>query len=145
MSRWLIVLMLAATAAAQQPDTKKPEASESQEPKKEQPNKEELQLPPEEDTSAIPEQYSFNPVKSKRDVAVGEFYYKKGDYKGAAQRFISATKWNDGNAEAWLRLGETREKQQDPKGAREAYERCLQLAPSGRNAAELKKRLEKLK
>src|SRR3954451_3317268 len=128
MSRWSIVLMLAAAAAAQQPDTKKPESKPE--------SKGEVQLPPEEDTSAQPEQYSFNPVKSKRDVAVGEFYYKKGDYKGAAQRFISATKWNDGTAEAWLRLGETREKQQDPKGAREAYERCLQLAPSGRNAAE---------
>jgi Flp pilus assembly protein TadD len=136
MSRWSIVLMLAATAAAQQPDTKKPESKES---------KDAVQLPPEEDASAVPEQYSFNPVKSKRDVAVGEFYFKKGDYKGAALRFTSATRWNDANAEAWLKLGETREKQQDAKGAREAYERYLQLAPDAKNAPEVKRRLEKLK
>jgi Flp pilus assembly protein TadD len=148
MSRWSIVLMLAAAAAAQQPDTKKPESQESK-PESKPESKGDVQLPPEEDTSAQPEQYSFNPVKSKRDVAVGEFYFKKGDYKGAAQRFITATKWNDANAEAWLRLGETREKQQDSKAAREAYERYLQLAPdgkyAGKNAAEVKKRLDKLK
>jgi Flp pilus assembly protein TadD len=138
MSRWSILLLLAATAAAQQSDTKKPEA-------KEQDSKENVQLPPEEDTAAIPEQYSFNPVKSKRDVSVGEFYFKKGDFKGAAQRFLSATKWNDANAEAWLRLGETKEKQQDSQAAREAYERYLQLAPNAKNVAEIKKRLDKLK
>jgi Flp pilus assembly protein TadD len=138
MSRWSILLLLAATAAAQQSDTKKPDS-------KGQDSKENVQLPPEEDAAAIPEQYSFNPVKSKRDVSVGEFYFKKGDYKGAAQRFTSATKWNDGNAEAWLRLGETKEKQQDADGAREAYERFLQLAPNAKNTGEVKKRLEKLK
>jgi Flp pilus assembly protein TadD len=140
MSRWYLVLMLVAGAAAQQPDTKKPESKDAKPP-----SKEDVQLPPEEDTAAVPEQYSFNPVKSKRDVSVGEFYLKKGDYKGAALRFTTATKWNDANAEAWLRLGETREKQQDAKAAREAYERYLQLAPDAKNAAEVKKRLEKLK
>ena len=114
MSRWFILPLLAVAAFAQQADTKKADAKTPD-------SKENVQLPPEEDTAAIPEQYSFNPVKSKRDVSVGEFYFKKGDYKGAAQRFTSATKWNDGNAEAWLRLGETREKQQDADAAREAY------------------------
>ena len=64
------------------------------------------QLPPEEDKAKIQQQYSFNPVKSNKDVTVGEFYFKKGDFKAAAGRFREATKWNDGNAEAWLRLGD---------------------------------------
>src|ERR1700736_3744306 len=33
---------------------------------------EEGQLPPEEDKAKIPEQYSFNPLRSKKEVTVGE-------------------------------------------------------------------------
>ncbi len=133
-----MVLVFAGAAFAQGQDSKKLP------PKPDAPAEE--QLPPEEDiTAAKPEQFSFNPVKSKRDVSVGDYYFKKGDYKAAANRFLEATKWNDANAEAWLRLGEAREKQQDSRGARAAYQRYLQLAPDAKNAGEVKKRLEKLK
>jgi tetratricopeptide (TPR) repeat protein len=104
-----------------------------------------VQLPPEEDSSAVPKQYTFNPVQSKKEVTVGEFYMKKGDARAAANRFREATKWNDGNADAWLRLAEAEEKNKDPKSAREAYEKYLQVAPDARNAAEVKKKLDKLK
>jgi len=102
-------------------------------------------LPEEEDKSAVKKEYSFNPVQSKKDVSVGEFYFKKGDYKAAAGRFTEATKWNAGNAEAWLRLGETEEKQGDKKSARAAYEKYLDLAADAKNAGEIRQRLEKLK
>ncbi len=59
---------------------------------------------------------------------MGEFYFKKGDYKAAAGRFMEATKWNDGNADAWLRLGTAEEKMNDVKAAREAWQKYLQLA-----------------
>jgi len=131
-------LFAAVALAQQQPEGKKPE-------KQEPSAQEAAQLPPEEDTAAKPEEYSFNPVKSKRDVAIGEFYFKKGDFKAAAGRFREATKWNDGNADAWLRLGEAEEKRDDSKAARAAYEKYLQLAPDSRFAADVKRRLEKLK
>lgn len=128
MSRWLMALVFAGVAAAQQQELKKPD----------------VELPPEEDAAAKPEQFSFNPVKSKRDVEVGNFYFKKGDYKGASDRFRDATKWNDGNAEAWLRLGEAEEKKQDRGAAKDAYTKYLQLAPDAKNVAEVKKRLGRL-
>jgi tetratricopeptide (TPR) repeat protein len=103
------------------------------------------QLPPEEDKAKLPEEYSFNPLKSKKDVTVGEFYFKKSDFKAAAGRFREATKWNDSNAEAWLRLGDAQDKMHDTKAAREAWEKYLQLAPDAKNAAEVRKKLEKLK
>ncbi len=103
------------------------------------------QLPPEEDNDLKPEEYSFNPVKSKRDVEVGKLQLKKGNLKGAASRFTTATKWNEANAEAWFLLGEVEEKRSDPKAARAAYLKYLELAPTAKNAAEVKKRLEKLK
>jgi tetratricopeptide (TPR) repeat protein len=103
------------------------------------------QLPPEEDKAKIEKQYSFNPLQSKKEVTVGEFYFKKNDFKAAAGRFREATKWNDGNAEAWLRLGDAEDRMKDPKAAREAWEKYLQLAPEAKNAGEVRKKLEKLK
>ena len=33
----------------------------------------------------------FNPLQSKKEATVGEFYFKKGDYRAAAGRFSEAT------------------------------------------------------
>jgi Flp pilus assembly protein TadD len=105
-----------------------------------------LQLPPDEDkATAQPRQYPFNPVQSNKEVAVGEFYFKKNDFRAAAGRFSEATRYNDGNADAWLRLGDAQERMKDFKAARAAYTKYLQLAPEAKNAAEVRKKLEKLK
>ena len=104
------------------------------------------QLPPQEDkTKTDDERYAFNPVKSKKAVEVGVFYFKKADFKAAAARYIEATKWNDGNADAWLKLGEAEDKMHDAKAARAAWEKYLELAPQAKNAAEIRGRIEKLK
>jgi predicted Zn-dependent protease len=102
------------------------------------------ELPPDEDAVAVPKEYVFNPVQSKREVEVGLQYFHKGNFKAAANRFSEATKWNDGNAEAWLRLAEAEEKEKNVKGEREALAKYLQLAPEAKNAAEIRKKLAKL-
>ena len=102
------------------------------------------EMPPEEDKSDAPKEYSFNPVQSQREVSAGDFYFKKGNYTAALSRYDEATKWNDGNAEAWLRMGEAQEKKSNAKAAREAYQKFLELSPDGKIAAEVKKRLENL-
>ncbi len=129
----------AAAAAQDKPTLKLPDKSQTQ-------AQDDVQLPPDED-KATPhaQQYAFNPVRSKKEVTVGEFYFKKGDYRAAAGRFTEATNWNAGNAEAWLRLGEARERMNDNKGAHEAYEKYLQLAPKAKSAEEVRKKLERLK
>jgi tetratricopeptide (TPR) repeat protein len=132
MSRWWIILVFAAVAAAQQTPAPNPPQDD-------------VQLPPEEDKSAQPKEYAFNPLQSKKEVTVGEFYFKKGDYRAAAGRFSEATKYNNGNAEAWLRLGDAQEKLKDPKAAREAYTKYLELAADAKNAADIRKKLDKLK
>jgi len=114
-------------------------------PKKAQSAAEKAELPPEEDKTDTPTEFSFNPVESKSQVMKGDFYFKKGNYVAAASRYDEATKWNDGNAEAWLRLGEAQEKKSDGKAARSAYEKYLALQPDAKNAAEIRKRLAKLK
>jgi tetratricopeptide (TPR) repeat protein len=120
-------------------------AAAQQTPPPKPPPDDQVQLPPEEDKADIPKTYAFNPLQSKKEVTVGEFYYRKGDFRAAAGRFREATRWNDGNSEAWLRLAETEEKNHDPKAALDAYEKYLKLAPDGKNAAEARKRIDKLK
>lgn len=100
--------------------------------------------PPEEDDSAKPKEYAFNPLQAEKELQVGEFYMKKGSYEAAVKRFTEATKWNPSLAEAYLRLGEAEEKFKDRKAAKDAYAKYLELAPDAKKAAEVKKKLSKL-
>ncbi len=103
------------------------------------------QAPPEEDDSLKPKDYAFNPMQAKKEVSIGDFYMKvKKNYKGAAARYQEATRWNNQMAEAFLKLGEAEEKLDEPKLARDAYQHFLELSPTGKDSAEVKKRLQKL-
>lgn len=117
--RLLWILLLSATLAAQE----KPP-----------------QEPPEEDETAKPKEYGFNPLQASKEVKVGEFYFRKKSYKAAATRFEEATKWDPSNADAFLKLGETREKLNDAEGAKQAFAKYIELAPDSKTAAALKKK-----
>jgi tetratricopeptide (TPR) repeat protein len=141
MSRWLgtalICLMaVALTATPQQPALPK----DQREPKEQQ-----EQAPPEEDETLKVKEYSFNPLAAEREVRVGNFYFHKGKYKAAAERYREATKWNTSFAEAYFRLGEAEEKQKAWKAAREAYEKYLELAgDDDKRAGEIRKKVARL-
>lgn len=100
------------------------------------------QEPPEEDREIdrVPE-YTLNPLQADKELNIGKFYFRRGSYKAAARRFEEAAKWNPGLAEAWLRLGEAQTKLKDPKAARTAWEKYLELAPDGKEASAVRKRL----
>ena len=127
-------LILSAVVAAQDnplqtrpPDQSKPQQQE--------------QEPPEEDESLAPKTYSFNPLEAEKDLKVGLYYFKKGNYKASTSRFREATLWNPTFAEAFLRLGESEEKLKDKKAADEAYSKYLALSPDGKEADAVKKKL----
>jgi tetratricopeptide (TPR) repeat protein len=103
-----------------------------------------VEEPPEEDPAAVPKTYDFNPIEAEKEVKVGRYYLKKGSLKAALNRFEDASKYNPQFADAFLLLGETREKLKDKKGAKEAYEKYLALSPDAKDAREVRKRLEKL-
>ena len=132
--RWILLAPIAFVAFAQQaPQSQPSKAAEQQE-----------QAPPEEDESLAPKEYSFNPLQAAKELRVGNYYFKKGNYRAAAQRFQEATKWDGTQVEAYLRLGEAKEKQQDRKAAAEAYAKYLEVAPDGKDAADVKKRLARI-
>ena len=99
------------------------------------------QEPPEEDESLKPKEYSFNPLEAEKDVKVGNYYFKKGNYKAAMNRFREATLWNPTFPEAFLRLGESEEKLKDKQAAQKAYAKFLELAPDRKEAEAIKKKL----
>src|SRR6266571_1904538 len=112
MSRRLILLLAFAFAAVAQ------QAPGKKDSKPVQPQE---QAPPEEDESLVPKEYSFNPLQAAKELKVGNYYFKQGKYRAASLRFLEATRWDGTLVEAFLRLGEAREKQHDRKGAAEAY------------------------
>lgn len=99
---------------------------------------------PEEDESLKPKEYALNPIESARNLNIGSQYFKKGNYRAAANRFREATLWDPGNAEAFLRLGEALERAHDLAPAREAYMKYLELAKNAKDADAIKKRVAKL-
>ena len=135
--------LYAQTAAPQQPPPAKP--SELQKERPQQPKTDEIEAPPEEDSDMVAERFSFNPLQSERSVRIGNYYFKLGNYRAAAGRYREATQWNDGNSDAWLRLGEAAEKTRDAAIAKEAYAKYLKLEPQAKNAAEIRKKIAKLK
>jgi tetratricopeptide (TPR) repeat protein len=105
------------------------------------PPQQQEQEPPEEDPGLKAKEYSFNPLQAQKELRVGNYYFKKGSYKAAANRFRESTKWDPTNAEAYFRLGESEEKLRDRKAAREAFEKYLELAPDGKDAPVAKRKL----
>src|SRR5574340_40741 len=129
MARWILIPLAAGALVFASPQ------------RKQGPPPQQEQEPPEEDESVKPQVYAFNPLQSATEIKVGDFYWKKGSYRAAMQRYRESTRWNPENAEAWLKLGEAQEKLKDPKAAREAYAKYLELAPNARNASQIRKKL----
>jgi tetratricopeptide (TPR) repeat protein len=132
------LLAVAAVSAAQQVPEKK-DGKPGAKPELQE------QAPPEEDETLIPKEYSFNPLQASKELRVGNYYFKRGKYRAASLRYQEATKWDNNNAEGYLRLGEAREKLHDKKAAADAYAKYLELSPDAKDSAEVKKRLDKIR
>jgi tetratricopeptide (TPR) repeat protein len=97
--------------------------------------------PPEEDESVASEKFVLNPLESERNIRVGNYYWHRGKYRAAAQRYERATKFNPSSAEAFFKLGEAEQKLKNKDAARVAFGRVVTLAPDSKLASEAKKKL----
>jgi tetratricopeptide (TPR) repeat protein len=107
---------------------------------------EEVQVPddsqmPEDDESVKPETFPLNPLESDRNVRVGNYYWHKGNYRAALQRYERATKYNPSSPEAFYKVGEAEEKLKNKDAARAAFRRVIQVAPDSKMAHDAKKKL----
>lgn len=97
--------------------------------------------PPEEDEALVKKEYSFNPLQAQKELQVGNYYFKTGNYRAALGRFREAVQWNENYAEAYLRMSEAHDKLKDPAAARKALGKYLELEPNGKQAEQVRKRL----
>lgn len=93
----------------------------------------------------IGEFHSWDPHKAAKDVEVGNFYFKRGNYKAAEDRYREALTYKNDDAVATFRLAESLEKLGVLDDARAEYESYLKILPHGPEASEAQKALEKLK
>ena len=97
--------------------------------------------PPEEDESLAPKVYALNPVQAKKEIVAGDYYFKKPNLSAAAKRYLEATRWDPGSAEAFLKLGETRERLREYGPAREAYLKYIELGEDAKEKDTIRKKM----
>ena len=87
----------------------------------------------------------WNPHKAEKDVEVGDFYFKRKNYRAALDRYREALYYKYNDAVATFRSGVCLEKIGDEDEARKAFEAYLKLLPHGPFAGEARAALERMK
>jgi tetratricopeptide (TPR) repeat protein len=87
----------------------------------------------------------WNPHKADKDVEVGDFYFKRKNYRAALDRYREALYYKNDDAVATFRLAVCQEKLGDAGEARKAYEAYLKILPQGPFAGEAHQALARLK
>jgi tetratricopeptide (TPR) repeat protein len=87
----------------------------------------------------------WNPHKAEKDVEVGDFYFKRKNYRAALDRYREALYYKYDDAVAMYRLAVCQEKIGEGEEARKAYQSYLKILPQGPFAAEARQGLERLK
>lgn len=97
-----------------------------------------------EEATGVQEFHQWNPMKAMKDVEVGDFYFKRKNYRAALARYQEALEFKSNDAVATFRLAQCQEKMNDPDSARDNYAAYLKILPGGPFAEEAKKSLERL-
>jgi len=87
----------------------------------------------------------WNPHKAEKDVEVGDFYFKRKNYRAALDRYREALYYKYNDAVATFRLAVCQEKLGDTSEARKGYEAYLKILPQGPFAVEAHQALERFK
>lgn len=83
------------------------------------------------DATGVQEFHPWSPLKAVKDLEVGDFYFKKKNYKAALERYKEALYYKDGDAVSSFRVAECEEKLGDKAEARKYYEQYLKILPDG--------------
>ena len=94
--------------------------------------------------SDVQEVHPWNPMKALKDVEVGDYYFKRKNYRAALDRYKEALFYKDNDAIANFRLAQCQEKLGDKTEARKYYEQYLKILPEGPFSKEAQASLERL-
>ena len=96
------------------------------------------------DTSGVQEFHPWNPMKALKDIEVGDYYFRRKNYRGALERYKDALYYKDNDAVASFRLAVCQEKLGDKAEARKYYEQYLKILPEGPFAKDAHAALDRL-
>jgi tetratricopeptide (TPR) repeat protein len=97
-----------------------------------------------EEPADVQEMHPWNPHKAAKDVEVGDFYFKKKNYKAAIERYKDALIYKPNDAIAQFRLAESLDKRGDSGEAIEHYQEYLKILPHGPYSEDAQKALARL-
>jgi tetratricopeptide (TPR) repeat protein len=81
--------------------------------------------------TGIQEFHPWNPMKAQKDVEVGDFYFRRKNYKAALERYKEALYYQNNYAIASYRLAVCEEKMGDGAEAARNYQQYLNILPEG--------------
>jgi len=82
-------------------------------------------------------------MKAVKDIEVGDFYFKRKNYRAALERYMEALYYKDNDAVASFRLAVCQEKLGDKAEARKYYEQYLKILPEGPFAKDARAALDR--
>jgi len=94
--------------------------------------------------SDVQEMHPWDPHKAAKDVEVGDYYFKRKNYKAAIERYKHALIYKQDDAIATYRLAESLDKTGNPSEAITYYRAYLKILPHGPYAADAQKALGRL-
>jgi len=96
------------------------------------------------DASGIQEFHPWNPLKSSKDVQIGDFYFRRKNYKAALDRYKEALYYKEGDAVATFRIGECEDKLGNKTEAKKYFAQYLKILPEGPLAKDARSSLERI-
>lgn len=96
------------------------------------------------DNSGVQEFHPWNPLKAIKDTEVGDFYFKRKNYKAALERYKEALYYKEGDAVASFRVAECQDKLGDKSEAKKYYAQYLKILPAGPFAKDAHASLDRL-
>ena len=97
------------------------------------------------DGGGTTEFHAWDPHKAAKDVEVGDYYFRRKNYAGAESRYREALVYKENDADATYKLAVCLEKMHRSDEAVEEYQEYLKILPSGPDAVNAKKAIERLK
>jgi tetratricopeptide (TPR) repeat protein len=92
----------------------------------------------------VQEFHPWNPLKAIKDIEVGDYYFKRKNYRAALDRYKEALYYKENDAESTFRIGQCEEKMGSKAEARKYYEQYLKILPEGPFAKEAHSSLDRL-
>ncbi len=96
-------------------------------------------------SGGVTELRAWDPHKAAKDVEVGDFYFKRQNYRAAEARYRDALRYKDNDAIATIRLAVCLEKLGILDDALAEYESYLKILPHGPQAGEAQKGIARVK